>query len=123
MTVTKREQQAYKLCHQDFKGLSVLKAAKRMGITRQRICQLLANLKKKEPQLFPILTQIQAKDYHLYVDQGWSMAEIAENTDRSVSTVSESIAAAVEKGMALPTKKNRMLRYKPDMDGQVQEKF
>lgn len=123
MAVTKREQEAYRLRHQDFKGLSVLKAAKRMGVSRQRVCQLLASLKKKEPQLFPILTQIQAKDYHLYVDQGWSMTEIAENTNRSVSAVSGSIAAAVEKGAPKPTKKNRMSRYKPDMDGQIREKF
>lgn len=118
-----KEQEVYRLCHQDFAGKSTREAALIMGITQRRVQQLLASLKKKSPQLFPILTLIQARDYFLYVIDGWSLAGIAENTGRAVSTVQESIAAAIRKGMPSPPKKRGMLRYNKNMDSKVQEKF
>lgn len=118
-----KEREVYRLCHQDFAGKSTREAALVMGVTQRRVQQLLNSLKKKAPQLFPILTQIQARDYHLYVTEGWSLADIAENTDRAVSTVQESIAAAVKKGMPEPPKKRGMLRYSKSMDDKVREKF
>ena len=117
------QETVYRICHQDFQGLSTQTAALYMDITPRRVQQLLAVLKKKAPGLFPILSKIQARDYHLFTVEGWSMMEIAENTDRCISTVSESIASAVKKGMSEPPKKNRMLRYDSSMDGQVKEKF
>lgn len=117
------QETAYRICHQDHQGLSTQMAALYMDITPRRVQQLLAALKKKAPALFPILTKRQARDYHLYTVEGWSMAEIADNTERCISTVSESIASAVVKGMPEPSKKRRILRYDESMDNQIKERF
>lgn len=117
------QETAYRLCHQDFQGLSTAQAALYMDITPRRVQQLLAALEKKAPQLFPVLTKIQARDYHLYCIEGWTMTEIAENTDRTLATISDSIAAAIKAGMPKPTKSGGILRYTENMDGQIREVF
>jgi len=117
------QETAYRLCHQDFQELSTTQAALYMEITPRRVQQLLAALKKKAPHLFPILSKIQARDYHLFTVEGWSMTDIAENTHRAVHTVSNNIAAAVKKGMPKPTKGGGILRYQSDMDNKIKERF
>lgn len=59
--LTLREEQAYRLVHQDFEGLSKAVAAKKMNIGIGQVRRLLASVRKKAPQLFPILTPLQAK--------------------------------------------------------------
>ena len=121
--VTMQEEQVFRLRHHDFGGKTTVEVAKIMSITPRRIQQVLASLKEKAPQLFPILTKRQAVDYHLYIIEGRTMIEIAENSGRTVGTVSDSITAAVAKGMPPAAKKRGMLRYKPNMDNSIKEKF
>ena len=121
--ITKKETEAYRLCHHSFDGLPVCQAADMMGLSVRRVEQLLANMKEKAPQLFPILTPTQARDYHLYTVEGWSMIEIAVNTGRNHRTVSKSIAAAVSNGMPKPGKRGGVLRYQEGLDSQIKEKL
>lgn len=121
--ITKNEVKAYRLCHHSFDGMLTRDAAAVMGVTPRRVEQLLASLKEKAPQLFPILTPLQARDYHLYVVEGWTLQEIADDTGRGFRRVSESIRAAVAKGMTKLRGKNELLRYTNDMDSKIVRKF
>ena len=111
------------MCHHSFEGLSTGVAAVVMGLSQRRIEQLLCSLEVRAPQLFPILTVVQARDYHLYVVEGWTLREIAIDTGRHVSSVGRSIIVATKKGMPKPSKRNKLLRYEANMDTQVKEKF
>ena len=50
--ITKRQEEAIRLCHPDFGGLSTKAAAKEMGIKQRAVQQLLQSAKKVAPQLF-----------------------------------------------------------------------
>ena len=121
--ITKRQEQALKLCHHDFEGLEQVEAAKRMGITQPAIVKLLAHIKKVALQLFPILTQQEAKIYHYYMVEGWNVNEIAEYTDLSPDTIYKTLQRARRKGMFFTPPKDRVLQYETWMDSLVKEKF
>ena len=121
--ITNSEIKAYRLRHHDFDGLSVMATAESMKCTPRRVQQLLKNLKVKAPQLFPILTPGQARDYHLCVNEGWTMTEIGEHTDHNVRTVSTSIKAAVKKVLPKCQKSQKMVRYYENMGDKIKEKF
>jgi len=121
--ITERQEQALKLCHHDFKGLTQEEAAKVMGISKSNICELLAHVKKAAPQLFPILTKQEAKTYHYYMVEGWEVGEIAEYTELSPETVYGTLQRAKTKGMYFTKAKGRVLQYNETMDDKVKEKF
>ncbi|GAG04753.1 unnamed protein product [marine sediment metagenome] len=124
--LTNREVKIYRLCHHSFDGKTTTDTAVIMGLSVRRIQQILSDLENKHSQLFPILTQTQARDYHLYADEGWSAQEIADNTDRTRDAVHKSIASAVKKGMPDATNMcgtGKMARYDESMDSHVKEKF
>jgi len=54
MKLTPKQIKVYKLCSSDFEGLSQAEAAKRLGISQQRISQIMGTIKKKCPSLFPV---------------------------------------------------------------------
>ena len=122
--IIKDETRAYRLCHHSFDGLPICKAADIMGVSIRKVERLLVRLEQKAPQLFPILTPLQARDYHLYTEEGWTLREIADDTGRNTRRVSESILAAVAKGMPKPKfVHNKLLRYDDTMDTKIQEVF
>ena len=121
--ITKQEITAYRFCHHDFGGLPTAEAASHMGVSQRRVQQLLKSLEQKAPQLFPILTKQQAKDYHYYTVEGWTVKEIAEHTHRTTNAICKSIERAVERGMPRPGKRGSALRYEPFMDNRVKERF
>lgn len=121
--LTKKEVKIYRLCHHSFAGHTTVEAAGILGKSPRRIEQILAGIMAKAPQLFPILTKLQARDYHLFMDEGWTMQEIADDTGRSQSTVNDSIQAAVAKGMSPKGKRKRVLRYQPWMDNEIKEVY
>lgn len=121
--LSRKEAEIYRLCHHDFDGLSTKEAAEIMGVTPRRIEQVLVKIKRKAPQLFPILTRIQAHAYSLRVNEGKTLKQIADLTDRSVTAVGNSVAVAVEKGMPAPGKRVEMKRYDSSMDGSIRRKF
>jgi len=69
-SITKKQEQALQLCHQDFGGLEQIEAAERMNISQQAISKLLAVVKKVLPQYFPIITKLEAQIYHYYMVEG-----------------------------------------------------
>ena len=76
--ITEKEQQAYRLCHHDFAGLTVDQAANRMKVSARQVQKLLKSLEKKAPQLFPILS---AKDKFIVesiTEKGYTYAQISE---------------------------------------------
>lgn len=122
--ITNSEVLAYRLCHHSFDGLSVTLAAEIMRVTSRRVEQLLVNLEVKAPQLFPILTVIQARIYHLYIEEGWTMRAIANYIGRDEKRVRGSLLEAIAKGMPeLKPKRGKPLRYDGSMDAKVQEVF
>lgn len=85
--ITKKMEQAYRLCHHDFEGLSTQDAAEQMGVSQRAVQRLLCRLEGVAPQLFPILTKIQARTWHLFVQEAMSYGQIAELEDISPGSV------------------------------------
>lgn len=122
--ITPRQEKALRLCHQDFEGLSETEAAKRMSISQQAINKLLAAVEKVLPQYFPILTKQEAERYHLYMNEGWSVDEIAEHFGLTPRSVYYALQRARDKGMPFTEARKKMLSYNSDMDdGQIKQKF
>ena len=122
--ITTLEVRVYRLCHHDFQGLPVCQAANSLGLSIRKVERLLASLKTKAPQLFPILTADQACAYSLYADEGRSIREIAKHVGRDERRVGESIKEAIKAGMPdVGHDHSKMLRYNSSMDNQIREKF
>ena len=120
--LTKKEQQAYRLCHQDFAGLITKEAGKRMGVSQRRIQQLLQGVKQKAPQLFPILTARQVCIDVLINENGYSYQDVVRAMNISISTVSNIVEAMKKKGVKFLRRKPKV-SYQDYMDKQVIEKF
>jgi len=120
--ITKRQEEALRLCHQDFEGLEQAEAAERMNISQQAICKLLARVKKIMPDYFPILTKLEAQVYHYYMIEGWEVNDIAEYIEKSPDAIYKALQGARAKGKFFRGK-GKMLQYKPWMDAQVKHKF
>jgi len=121
--ITKRQEQALRLVHHDFIGLSRTEAAKKMNIGISALNKLLAAVKKVLPQFFPLLSKIEMKCYHLYAAEGWSVSEIANHLGKSQTTIYESLVRARSKGMFFSDVKGRVLSYEPSMDNDIKEQF
>jgi len=67
--LTYREEAVIRLCHHDHWGVSVDDAADLMHVARQTVQRHLRSIRKKAPQLFPILTPRRRALIELY-DQG-----------------------------------------------------
>lgn len=121
--ITEKQEQALRLCHQDFEGLEQVEAADIMGITQQAISRLLTAVEKVMPQYFPILTKAEAKRYHLFAVEGWSVEEIAEYLGLTPNSVYKALKRAKDKGMCFTEPKGRVLSYNESMDIEVKEQF
>ena len=76
--ITKKQEEVYRLCHQDFEGLTVEEAAEKLGIHPRKVYELLERMEKIAPQLFPILSKENAKIWGLWHVDGISFAGIAD---------------------------------------------
>ncbi len=121
--ITFRQEQALRLCHQDFYGLNQIEAAEQMGISPQALGRLLARIKKILPQYFPIFTKFEAKIYHYYMVDGWSVDEIAEYVEHGPHTIYRALQRVKSKGAYFTGSKGRVLSYDESMDAQVIQKF
>ena len=119
-TITKREEQAYRLAHSDFEGLSIDKTAKQMGITRKAVLRLLKNIERKAPQLSPVLTPRQRAILHL-LEKDLTPMDIAEAMNLSNGYVYRIIGLLHRyKFIATPVK---TIQYSPGMDNRIIHKF
>lgn len=121
--ITKKQEQALRLCHQNFEGLPQEEAAKRMGISQQAISKLLTTVEKVMPQYFPILTKQEAERYHLYMNEGWSVDEIAEHFGLTPDSIYKALQRARDKGMYFSKDRGRILSYEPSMDANIKRQF
>ena len=109
--MSQREEQVYRLRHHAFSGLSPSEAAKRLGMTVTSIGRILKGLKKKAPQLFPILTCKQADIYYLYVRVGLSRGEIVRYLNISCNNFATHIERMRQKGVFIPWQRPPMVQY------------
>lgn len=121
--ITKRQEQILRLCHHDHEGLTQDEAAKRLDVTRPVITRALAQIEKVAPQLFPILTKLEAKCYHYYMIEGWSVSGIAQYLGQSENAIYKTLQRARDKGMFFTEAKGRVLSYDESMDADVKQKF
>jgi len=121
--ITKRQEQIFRLVHHNFGGLSQVEAAKKLGISPSTISTTLTACKKIMPQMFPILTKLEAKYYRLYTIEGWSVKEIADRLNKSQTTIYEGFQRIKDKGISCLKTKGRLLSYDSSMDADVKQKF
>ena len=121
--ITEKQEQALRLCHQDFDGLSQAEAAKQMNISQSALSELLVRVKKVLPQYFPILTKLEARIYHFYMNEGWDVDEIAEYLDSTPVSIYKTLQRARDKGMFFTEAKGRILSYDESMDVNVKQQF
>jgi len=95
--ITKKQEKAYHLCHQDFEGLSTEEAAERLGISVRAVNRTLERLEKIAPQLFPILKRESAEAWGLWYEGGLSCLEIAERMGTTESAVIQQLQHVKEK--------------------------
>jgi len=96
--ITKNQEKVYRLCHQDFEGLTVEKAAERLDISAIAVYKTLERLEKIAPQLFPILTKRQTEMWARFYHGGQKCRQIAEELEETERTVIE-VLQSVKKGM------------------------
>lgn len=121
--VTFKQEEVYRLVHQDFFGLSTTDAVEVAGITVQDIRQKLTCIAKVAPQLFPILTPTQAMIYRMFMD-GYMVMDIAEFfgvTERWIRRVLTLLHR--NKKIYFRSDSGRRLGYHPGMDRYITEKF
>lgn len=117
-----KQVQAYRLVSGDFDGLSVVEAAKRMGITPQAVNRLLNRAETACPQLFPMLTK-QEVDVKALLAIGWSNSEIADQLQVCLSRVRQIIGAINDKQGTVRLPPVKIIAYKSYMDSQIRRKF
>ena len=123
--ITEQEQQAYRLRHHEFEGLTEAEAAEEMGINKPRVRQLLQSLKRKAPQLFPILTRHQFLVYDFYVGKGLSQKEIAKLFNITQQSIDETLQRMKDSGMPGIELEGMgdTISYTPEIENQIKQKF
>ena len=120
--ISERQEQALRLCHHDFSGLTQTETAKKMGISQPAVSELLAAVEKVLPQYFPILTKLEVECYHYYME-GWLVVEIAQSMNKSLWVIYNALQRVRAKGKHFSESKGKMLSYDPSMDINVTEQF
>ena len=127
--ISKKQEQALRLCHHNHEGLSQDVAAARMGISQQAISKLLAACEKIAPQLFPILTKQEARLYHCYMVEGWSPEEMvrADNDvggNLTLNAVYKTFQRCKAKGLKFPGGRGKILQLQIEKaEHQIVHKF
>ena len=123
--ITIQEEQVYRLRHHKFGRLSTQETAKRMKISTRQVRRLLKSLRKKAPQLFPILTHRQYIIYWLYTDMGLSQYQIADYLNTTHFNIYYILKRLKKKGMTFykSHKTRDIITYEERMDNQIIYKF
>lgn len=121
--ITSRQEEALRLCHHLFDGHSQQEAAEIMGVKQPVVSELLAKVEKALPQFFPILSKQEAMCYHHLTVDGWLPNDIATHLELSLNAVYLTLRRCKDKGLSFPGPHGKVLRYVPEMDSEVTEKF
>lgn len=118
--ITEREEEAIRLCHHDHGGYCADDAARIMGITPKEVKALLRLVKRKAPQLFPMLTPRQQTILRLY-DQQLDRVTIAKLLGITIIMLAKDIRFLRRHKFLV---NNIFVRYEPNKyDDQVKERF
>lgn len=118
-SLSKFEVHIIHLCHHDFGGLSIKKAAEKTECSPETIETMLKEIKQKCPQLFPILTP-QHQAILLMYDKHMSRASIAAALGISEQGLNKKMAFLRRYKFLLNRKP---VRYEPLMDSRVKVRF
>ena len=121
--ITEKQERILKLVHHEFDGLSQTEAAKKLGVSQSTISDTLKQIEKVMPQYFPILTKLEAKCYHYYMIEGWSVGETAEYMNHTQDAVYKALQRAKDKGVYFTEARGKVLSYDESMDANVKQKF
>jgi predicted ArsR family transcriptional regulator len=119
--ITRREEEIYRLCHPDFDGLPIDQAAKKLGISREIVLRHLNSVRRKAPQLSPVLNTRQKLILALIRGGQTNSTTIASLTDIPESTVRGIIVVLEANGFVAP--KSETHGYTPGCDSRVVERF
>ena len=114
------EVKVLKQCHHDFWGDTQEMAAKILGVSQATISRTLVAVKKKAPQMFPILTLRQA-EVRGYANYGLTWEEIAYIVNRPIEAVTKTVSELKVKGITFG-KRPKTIRYQEYMDSQIKHK-
>jgi DNA-binding CsgD family transcriptional regulator len=117
----KTEEALIRFHHHEFGGLPVKDTAVKMGISARKVYSYLNSIKRKAPQLFPILTAEQFKIYKLLVYENYSYADIAEEMECTPARVNKIVVQLHDKGFN--TDRPKIQRYDGSMDDKIVRKF
>lgn len=121
--ISKRQEQIYRLRHQDFAGLTTKQVAAILRITTHSVARHMWEMQKVAPQLFPILTRRQADIYHMFVNVGLEQKVIAGVLGINKSCVGVLIHRMKHKGMFVPRRRRHVLYMPRAHDHQIRQKF
>jgi len=95
--VTKEQEDAFRLRHHDFKGLTEEEAADELGISARAVRGRLTRMQEIAPHLFPILSRKSAEAWRLWHEGGLSCAETAERMGCTESAVTQRLQRVKKK--------------------------
>lgn len=138
--LTRQEEQVIRLCHHDHEGLSVDDAAVKMGLSRDSVMWHLRHIKKKAPQLFPILSHRRRAIIEMYNHGAFELQKhpihrqgepmyVWKHPSREAMAESLSITLSVLDREITFLRRHRFLwnrvmsQYHVSMDSQVKTKF
>jgi len=121
--ITHRQEQIYRMRHQDFVGLTTKQVAAMLGITTHSVARHMWEMQKIAPQLFPILTRRQADIYHMFTELGLEQKVIAEVLGISSNCVAIQIYRLRNKGMYVPRRLHQVLYMPRAHDHLIKRKF
>lgn len=117
----KQEAQIIRYHHHEFMALSVGETATRMGIPVRKVYSYLKSIKRKAPQLFPILTAEQFKVYNCLTVDNLNYASVAIAAHCTVERINKIVVQLHAKGFN--TDRPKIQRYDNSMDSKVIRKF
>ena len=117
--LSKFEEHIIRLCHHDFGGLSIGDTAAKIDITVPKLRGKLRQIKRKCPQLFPILTP-QCQAILMMYDKHMSRISIAAALGISEKSLIKKITFLREHKFLWDRKVDQ---YSPSMDSHVKIKF
>jgi len=122
--ITQRQEQIYRMRHQDFGGLATKQVAAMLGVGEQWINRQMKKMKKIAPQLFPILTKRQADIYNLHENVGLLVQEIAEYLGVCEGTIGNILIRLKKKDIYIyPRRSHKPIEYSLWMDSKITRKF
>jgi len=121
-TITVFEEKVLRCVHHEFSSMTQREAAEQLKCSQSQISDAINRLKRKAPQMFPILTRQQAFIQKCICEDGLTHREIAMLLGLNENTLKSRIARLRNKGVNFE-KPKRTLQYGEYMDGKIRHIF